>query len=445
MADENKTNLEISQKSTEEYLPKAEAAVTELYNFRDHYIERHGVEKANQKDADVKKKCEETVKYLDEIKDHVKNKAVLSMLRGKALNVGSDFNQDAHDALSKAVKLDPKQVEGWNQLGESFWKKGDITGAKNCFSGALDHSKNKVSLRNLSMVMRQIPGSPEERTKLIIDSVEKAKEAVQLDLHDGLSWSILGNAYLSMFFAAGQKPKILKQCMSAYQQAEKDTVASSSSDLHHNRGNAYKYQEDYQLALEEFTQASQLDPSWSEPRDREKQLISYLNKVSELKDSKGRMKGKKLQTMISHINEKDLGPYSGGTYTGPKGDSVTLKPVKLKQLKAECNSEVVVVGKVVCSVMSEDSVPFTFCMVDSEGTCYPVNVYNIAPGQGMKIGDTVAIPEPYLQPIHVNHKHIEISFESIRVDSPMVLVVNGKKVGIDKQAPTVLAVNTYHE
>ena len=30
---------------------------------------------------------------------------------------------------------------------------------------------------------------------------------------------ILGNAYLSLFFSKDQSPKILKQCMSAYQQA----------------------------------------------------------------------------------------------------------------------------------------------------------------------------------------------------------------------------------
>lgn len=35
----------------------------------------------------------------------------------------------------------------------------------------------------------------------------------------------------------------------------------------------------------------------------------------------------------------------------------------------------------------------------------------------------------------------EFDFRSIRVNSPIVLVVNGKKFGIDKQAPSVLAVH----
>lgn len=42
-------------------------------------------------------------------------------------------------------------------------------------------------------------------------------------------------------------------------------------------------------------------------------------------------------------------------------------------------------------------------MVDDDETCLPVTVYNIAQGSGVKIGDSVAIPEPYLQNVKVNH------------------------------------------
>lgn len=44
-------------------------------------------------------------------------------------------------------------------------------------------------------------------------------------------------------------------------------------------------------------------------------------------------------------------------------------------------------------------------MVDDDETCLPVTVYNIAQGSGVKIGDSVAIPEPYLQNVKVNHKN----------------------------------------
>ena len=42
---------------------------------------------------------------------------------------------------------------------------------------------------------------------------------------------------------------------------------------------SYKYQEEYQKALEEFHAASQLDPSWTDPATEEKALLTYLDNV----------------------------------------------------------------------------------------------------------------------------------------------------------------------
>jgi len=46
----------------------------------------------------------------------------------------------------------------------------------------------------------------------------------------------------------------------------------------------------------------------------------------------------------------------------------------------------------------------TFCMVDKEETCMAVTVYNLAQGKGVIIGDTVAVPEPYLTNVHFKYK-----------------------------------------
>ncbi len=47
------------------------------------------------------------------------------------MNVASDFSAEAEEYLSRAVKLEPGLVTGWNTLGEQYWKKGDLIGAKN--------------------------------------------------------------------------------------------------------------------------------------------------------------------------------------------------------------------------------------------------------------------------------------------------------------------------
>ena len=45
----------------------------------------------------------------------------------------------------------------------------------------------------------------EEKFVRIRDSVEKAKEAVSQDTNDGMSWYVLGTAYLNLFFISNQK------------------------------------------------------------------------------------------------------------------------------------------------------------------------------------------------------------------------------------------------
>jgi hypothetical protein len=39
-------------------------------------------------------------------------------------------------------------------------------------------------------------------------------------------------------------------------------------------------------------------------------------------------------------------------------------------------------------------------MVDDDQQCLPISVYNLSQGSGVKIGDSVSIPEPYLQTIN---------------------------------------------
>ena len=49
---------------------------------------------------------------------------------------------------------------------------------------------------------------------------------------------------------------------------------------------AYKYQEQYNEALAGFSQGAALDPTWSEPQEKEKELCNYLAKVHELVKAK---------------------------------------------------------------------------------------------------------------------------------------------------------------
>ena len=137
-----------------------------------------------------------------------------------------------------------------------------------------------------------------------------------------------------------QNPKTLKQAMSAYNQAEKDVVARSSPELHYNRGIALKYEEEFFAALQSFSAASELDPTWTEPNIQTVRLLKYLRDILTLSQLKGKLKPKKLSSLIAGLDEgKQLGPYSGGTYSSPNGGSVSLTPAPFSQLTDGINKE----------------------------------------------------------------------------------------------------------
>uniref|UniRef100_A0A8C4MPR5 Tetratricopeptide repeat domain 5 n=1 Tax=Equus asinus TaxID=9793 RepID=A0A8C4MPR5_EQUAS len=449
------------EEEVEQILQKLQELVDQLYSFRDCYFETHSVEDAERKQEDVREEMEKTLQQMEEVVGSVQGKAQILMLTGKALNVTPDYSPKAEELLSKAVKLEPNLVEAWNQLGEVYWKKGDVAAAHTCFSGALTHvscplslrkqrwegwdsfssCKNKVSLQNLSMVLRQLrTDAGDEHSRHVMNSVRQAKLAVQMDIHDGRSWYILGNAYLSLYFNTGQNPKISQQALSAYAQAEKvDRTASSNPDLHLNRATLHKYEENYGEALEGFSRAAALDPAWPEPQQREQQLLEFLNRLTSLLESKGKVKTKKLQSMLGSLRPAHLGPCGDGRYQSASGQKVSLELRPLSALQPGVNSGAVVLGKVLFSLTTEEKVPFTFGLVDSDGPCYAVMVYNMVQSWGVLIGDSVAIPEPNLRLHQIQHKGKDYSFSSVRVETPLLLVVNGKPQGSSSQAAATVA------
>ncbi|KAF4089194.1 hypothetical protein AMELA_G00063450 [Ameiurus melas] len=392
-----------------------------LYHFRDHYFETHSVEDANRKQNDVAEEMNKTLRKLEEKEELYKNSAQFLLLRGRCLNVGPQFSQVAEENLSKAVKLEPGLVEAWNTLGEQYWKKGDLIAAKTCFTGALQHSKNKVSLRNLSM-------------------------AVQLDVTDGTSWYILGNAYISLFFSSGQNPQMSQQALSAYSQAEKiDKASALNADLHFNRATLFQYEEMFSSALAGYSRAAALDPGWEEATERERLLLKYLDQITGLMENKGKVKARRLRNMLSSLNVSALGPCASPQYRSPTGRTGSLELRSFTALTHGHNTGVAAMGKVVFSLATEGRMAFTFGMVDSEETCSVVMVYNIADGWGVLIGDTVVIPEPEVKRHSITHNDKSYDFRSIRVDSPLLLIVNGKRQAMQSQIATSVSYKPHSE
>ena len=413
-------------------------AVDELYLFRDLFFESHSIDEAPRKNELLKQKLEETLQIFDDSKGHAdkSSKAYYLYLKARALNVMPEADAVAEESLSKALKLDPALIEAWNELGECLWKRGKSREAKNCFENALKHGSSKVSLRNFSIAVRDEAlqaKSVEERHAMIRTGVKFAKDAVALDFDDGTSLAILANAHLAEFFNIAQNPLVLKAALLAYQYAEKDPKAKSTSEFHYNKGIALKYDEDYKQAIESFSLACSLDPTWESASQKLEDLVSYLGKINELVQKKGKVGAKKLQGMLKTLSPTFIGPYSG-TFR-----NVTFSLVPLSDLKPGLNIEKVVLGRVICHVRHDDGVPFIFCITDAQQNTVVVTVYNLAEGKGVIIGDAVAIPEPFYSQVNLTHDEKEYKFGSIRVNTPVMLVVNGKRVPRDCEAGTQLS------
>jgi len=432
-----------------------------LYKYRDLYFSNHDHKESDQRAARINAKKEESLKIIETASDSKsmdsEERAKILYFKGRALNVMGEADPEAEEVLSKAVKLDPTLVEAWNELGECYWQKAEIDMAKTCFEEALKHGDNAASLRNMSIVLRQKSvANNEEKLRNIELGLTKAREAVQLDSSDGSSWEVLGNAYLAHFFSVSQNPRTLKQAVIAYKQAEKDQVTMLTSGFHYNKGIAMKYEENYKEALHCFERAVGLDPTWNTARVQLKSLVDYLTEVKNLIELKGKLKTKRFLSLVNSIDpKKGLGPMAGSNKT----KLVTFSQLKAmwreeqsqeSKIQQESNSSngespeatankwnargCVILGKVTCSVHSGETVPFTFCLTDSQSDCLAVNLYNLSPGKGVIIGDSVAIVDPIFSQVEIERNGKSINFGLIRVESPLNLVINGKKASRDLEA-----------
>ena len=58
--------------------------------------------------------------------------------------------------------------------------------------------------------------------------------------------------------------------------------------------------------------------------------------------------------------------------------------------------------------------------MDKGGTPIVVTTYNLSPGKGVIIGDTVAIAEPYFTPIDIEPQSSQYKFSMVRVQAECV-------------------------
>lgn len=71
----------------------------------------------------------------------------------------------------------------------------------------------------------------------------------------------------------------------------------------------------------------------------------------------GKVKVKKLQSMLGSLRPSQLGPCGDGRYQGSSGQKVTLEHRLLSALQPGVNTGAVVLGRVIFSLTTDEKVP----------------------------------------------------------------------------------------
>ncbi|CAF1518837.1 unnamed protein product [Rotaria magnacalcarata] len=405
--------------------------VENLYQYRDELFKPNATLRESSKNRYklIRTRLDQILSNYNEIEEQIRDpcqRALFSYWKGRAFNIFPEYDKRATDYLSKAALLQPSNVLTLNELGESYAKNGEFEMAANCFKNANSKEKNRFVLRNLSIVTRQLASKVTDRTernRMIEESIQYAKQAVEIDVKDGASWYTLANSYVCFYFMVENHPKNLKQAFSAYNLALKDAKSENDGDLHYSRGVALQYHEDYAEALTSYECALELDSENEDARNNQDQLLSYLRTIADLIACKGRIKPKKFKTLISVLNE---------------APTLNNNIVPLEFLHTGENENVTYRGTVVASLGVQD-VKLMFILADTEERCVLVTVYYIDISTSVSLGDIIEISKPVYRLMNIEWRKEKFSISSLRVDSPKNLKINGKDWPMNTYAPPAIS------
>ncbi|XP_071926735.1 uncharacterized protein [Coffea arabica] len=368
----------------EDLLAKAAKAADELYNIRDTYFPADPNDKISKLQAESDLVLQTLNSIPPENRKLPIQRAMYEYLKGKVLDVFSDYRKDAEDHLSKAVKLNPSLGDAWLSLGNCIWKKGDLSAAKNCFMLALSKGPNKRILCQLSMLER----------KMAQDSLS--------------TFQVLKNRQKLLKRALNMQGKLLLLMSGMEIPGERDETMKSSPDLYFNCATVNKYLENYERALTGFEAAALKDPGLNAMEEVEK-IVHLLDKLESL--LKGQTKAKRLASLASSLSTVNVNP--------------SYIQVSVDRLAEGLNKGVAIVGKVLYFVKHQNVAPLYYLLCDANQICYVLSVYGIR-DDVVKEGDQIILLSPYFHNVDFSWNGKIYQFKSVRVDFLEQMLVNGK-------------------
>jgi len=376
------------------------AQVEELLNELEFLVDRSATS-----DPRTKEITTQVRELLQHIPDH-------EYLEGYLASLLND--ESAELLLGNAVKKDPENTVAWKLLSDEFCKKGDFSMAHECLLSSLEYKKdNLVVLRNLSMVLRKLGKTPREKMVYTMEGLKVSKDALALDFGDPLSWYLVGNAYLSVFFTISHNKKDLEAALKAYGKSEvfqNEKVQAGikivkNSDLYFNRAEVLAYLQRYEQAVEDYETAKVLDPGLKV----DEAIYSLVRKVQvsfEFVQKKGNLKPKQIASLSAAC--------------GIQGSSIEdLKSGDLDGKESILNVRVV-------AHISVDTI-VSLLVIDRDGNCAVLSIYSLDPGASSKIRiekDKITLINPKL--LRIQFK--DCCYDVLQLETPAQLFLNDEEL-----------------
>jgi tetratricopeptide (TPR) repeat protein len=189
--------------------------------------------------------------------------------RGNAYAQKADSDKSAADKaiadFTQVIALDPKNEKAWYEMGNTQYEKA-FFGSKDDKQKAVDDFTHAIQLNPKDAEAWRMRGMAYgalfERQKEIDDDTS----AIQADPKYTAAWGDRGVTYANLH----QYDKALADDTKAIALASGDEVA----EYYVNRGDAYEESKDYVHAVADFTQATQLQASDSEPYESLAELLA---------------------------------------------------------------------------------------------------------------------------------------------------------------------------
>ena len=102
------------------------------------------------------------------------------------------------------------------------------------------------------------------------------------------------------------------------------------------------------------------------------------------------------------------------------------KLITFKELLHGANTNVIINCKVIGCINCEIALAHTYCVMDTDKECIAIVIFNLSLNRGLKLGDNLLINDPFLTLFDIHYENNNYKFQSVRIDNPLLLMVNGK-------------------